>query len=167
MQRLQNSPQPLLHPHMSPSYPYLLHLSLYLPPSRVTAVLGFSPAQTDQHLPPVSAFSFSSPCNPPPVFIYLPFSSIFECLCLYAPQPFYQNSTLSSLFLPFISQLLLQCHLQYRSLHKCPQNIPLKLNSGDTGGGGLCLMYVSVCECFSARVGVWGGVHVPISAHDL
>ena len=40
-------------------------------------------------------------------------------------------------FFRILLSLLPRCHLQHRSFHKCPQNLPPKLNSGDTRGGGL------------------------------
>ncbi len=139
MQRLQKSLQPLFHPHIPPSLPLLLHLSSYLSHSCAAALLSSSPvcASIFHHLP--------SPSTHPvdPLFSFLfPFSSSFQqpplllCASIF-PSEFFSLFSLSSAFTS--SPLLLQCHLQHRSRHKCPQNLPPKLNSGETCGGGLCV----------------------------
>lgn len=102
--------------------------------------------------------------------ICFPLSPIFPFLCTASFTFSHLNLSirihLSSLSSKLMSSVLLQCHLQQRSLHKRPHNLPPKLNSGETCGRGLHVWCMSVCVCVSQCRCLWG-VHVSISAHDL
>lgn len=152
-------------PHLSLTPP--LAPSLLIPHSLLCCCPALLLTSTCQHLTPFT-FSFY-PSRSPSVFISLPSSSFFQLppllLCAsFFPSEFFSLFSLSSAFTS--SPLLLHCHLQHRSLHKCPQNLPPKLNSGDTCGGGLCVWCMWVCVCVRA-CRCLGVVHVSISAHDL
>lgn len=141
MQRLGKKKKKLLHLSSTPS-------SLLISPS----LLRCCP-----HLPP----PFTSSCSVHPIypsdFISLRFF-LWATSFIFMPKSFRQNSELSLLALPSLCIRLLLAPASappttLHPFHKCPQNLPTKLSSGDTRVGEVCAFDACVC---CAHVGVWG-----------
>lgn len=131
MQRLKKkkTPPPFLHPPVCPH----IALTSVLLPSLTTPL----PRVLSTPFTSLISFLSASFFEQSPFYFWV-FPSENSLLTFPPPPPPPRNSFIAT--------------YNTARLHKCPQSLTTKLSSGDTCGGGLCLMRVCVC----ARVGVWG-----------